>query len=139
MKPDPMDRLDDLDALDQGLREAYEPRAGVAERLARGALTPADSTPRRTSWLRPALVTLAVLTLVAVSWWVFPRVVSETVPDSPRHVAERPAAASTIPEPTPPVRLSISNLDGPVTVTHAEGTRWIALPTPPKRPGDFSS
>lgn len=116
--------------LDEDLRRALEPSPGVAERLARQALEHPDVEARRSPWLRPALLAAALLALVSVSTWVLPHFVSETEPD----VTDRPATTDPggfeRPDPTqepPTARLSISNLDGPVTVTTADGTRWIAL------------
>lgn len=141
------------DEFDQLLREAYEPRPGAAQRLARHALDESGVAPRRSprshSWLRPALLAAAVLALIAVSWRAIPHLAAPAA----ERVADRPAAGAPAnpdsdsvpvsPDSHPPApgaaaRLSISNLDGPVTVTTADGTRWIALSpsTPSTTSGD---
>lgn len=115
--------------LDEDLRRALDPDPGAAERLAQRALEPSEVESRQVPWLRPALVAVALLALVTVS----ARVIPHFVPQSAPLVANRPAVLSpadddrTETSQPPAPRLSISNLDGPVTVTTADGTRWIAL------------
>ncbi|MDA8020725.1 MAG: hypothetical protein MPN21_25075 [Thermoanaerobaculia bacterium] len=115
--------------LDEDLRRALDPAPGVAERLARQALENRAVESGRISWLRPALVAVALLALVAVST----RLVPPVPPDVPPVV--NPSASPALAEAHPPgsdqqpptARLSISNLDGPITVTTADGTHWIDL------------
>lgn len=120
---------------DEDLRRALDPEPGVAERLARRALEGSEVAPQRAPWLRPALVAVALLALVAVSSQVIPHLVPRSAPQLADRPAVHPPADDDRAEASRPApRLSISNLDGPVTVTTADGTRWIALPSSSSSP-----
>ena len=115
---------------DEDLRRALDAPPGVADRLARQALDRPDVQTHRSPWLRPALAAVALLALVSASVWIL----SRSPPESAPRVADRPAVADPRQEP-PTARLSISSLDGPVTVTTADGTRWISLSPSSTSPG----
>lgn len=100
------DRVDDVDA---ELRRLLEPNPLAVERLVRSAL--AADRPRAARWWPRLAVAAALVALLVV-----------LIPDSPVPPSD--------PEPTaaPPVRISISNADGYVTVSSAAGSQWILVP-----------
>lgn len=109
----------DVESLDRRVREAFEPRPGTAERLARRALEVSPQRSTRESdpgrrWVQGALALAAAVVLASLL--VIPRPHPET-----------PPAVSTIASDTEPApgTLSISNESGRMTVTTAAGTQWI--------------
>ena len=112
-----------MNDLDQRIHDAYEARPGVAERIARAALE-FETPPQGPRVLRPALAVLAALLLAVALWTERP-----TAPELPAPPVESPA----------PARLRITNDAESVTVTAADGTRWIAFHSSPNPTGDPSS
>ncbi len=94
--------------VDLTLRRALEPNPLAVERLVRKALA-GDATPARSPWW-PRLAVAAALVVLAVL----------LVPQEP--------APPTLPSPAPePVRVSISNTDGHVTISSPAGSQWILI------------
>ncbi len=101
------EQRDPLRDVDLTLRRALEPNPLAVERLVRKAL--AEEAPARRPWW-PRLAVAAAVVLLAVL----------LIPDDP----EPPA----LPEPPPePVRISISNADGNVTISSPAGSQWILI------------
>jgi len=100
-------RVDDVDA---ALRRLLEPNPPAVERLVRSAL--AEGRPRTARWWpRLAVAAAALVALLVV-----------LIPDPTVPPPEPVPAAAT------PVRISISNADGFVTVSSTAGSQWILVP-----------
>jgi hypothetical protein len=108
-----------LDAL---LREALEPGDEVVERIVRGALHRAETPPTRRPSARWVLAGATALALLMVSVWLTS---PSRAPDTPTEQAVTHSGTAEVTD--PPVRLRISAEAGTVTVTTAEGTRWITF------------
>lgn len=116
--------------LDTLLRRALEPAPGSAERVARKALetAPEPESSFRSWFVRPAVVAIALLALVAGAALMIPRLVTRPTDNLAIHTGLDRSVPDPASESPAPSRLSISNADGTVTVTTPGGTRWIALP-----------
>jgi len=101
-----------VDRLDARLRELLEPHRLTVERVVQGALRAADAERQRRGW--PRLAVASALVIVAVCLIPLVHVLSPGGDDP-----EPPAA---------PVRLSITNQTGPVTITTPAGATMIILP-----------
>ncbi|MCP4659244.1 MAG: hypothetical protein GY856_27865, partial [bacterium] len=106
-----------VDRVDARLRELLEPHPLTVERVVRGALRGADAKAQRRSW--PRLAVASAVALLAVC------------PIPAVHVLPPRSDDPEPPAPAEPVRLSITNESGPVTITNSAGAKMIIFPGEP--------
>jgi hypothetical protein len=108
--------------LDERLRRVLEPNPLKVERLVRTALSD-DSRSTAAGNVWPRLAVAVALLLLAVV--LIPRM--SITPPPP--VEPPPIVGEVVETPTPtPVRISISNADGYLTISSTAGPKWIVLP-----------
>lgn len=106
-----------VDRVDARLRDLLEPHPLTVERVVRGALRGADAKAKRHGW--PRLAVAAALVILAVC--LIPLIpVLPPGGDDPQPLTS-----------AEPVRLSITNESGPVTITTSAGAKMIILPGEP--------